>query len=43
MDAGLRPHALTPVARVADGEVRYDAGDPQLALLGDAFADGGAP
>ena len=33
MDAGLRPHSMTSFARVVDGEVRYDATDPQLALL----------
>jgi hypothetical protein len=33
MDAGLRPHSLTPFARIVDGEVRYDADDPQLGLL----------
>ena len=33
MDNGLRPHSLTPFARIVEGEVRYDADDPQLALL----------
>ena len=35
MDGGLRPHSMTPFARVADGEVRYDSPDPQLTLIGD--------
>ena len=35
MDASLRPHSLTPFARIVDGEVSYDADDPQLALLDD--------
>lgn len=43
MDAGLRPHALTPFARVVGEEVRYDADDPQLALLNDASADDRPP
>ena len=34
MDAGLRPHSMTPFAQVVDGEVRYDAPDPQLMLAG---------
>lgn len=38
MDAGLRPHSLTPFARIVGDEVRYDADDPQLALLEDASA-----
>ena len=29
MDAGVRPHVLTRFARVADGEVRYDAAEQQ--------------
>ena len=33
MDAGLRPHVLTPFARIVGSEVRYDADDPQLGLL----------
>ena len=36
MDAGLRPHSLTPFARIVDGEIRYDADDPQLVLLDEA-------
>lgn len=43
MDAGLRPHALTPFARIVDGEARYDADDPQLALLDDAAGAPGPP
>ena len=33
MDGGLRPHSLTPFARIVGDEVRYDADDPQLGLL----------
>ena len=36
MDGGLRPHALTSFARVTGTEVRYDADDPQFALLEEA-------
>ena len=36
MDGGLRPHSLTPFARIVGDEVRYDADDPQLGLLEEA-------
>jgi len=39
MDTGLRPHSLTPFARIVDGEIHYDADDPQLALLDEAASE----
>ncbi len=39
MDNGLRPHSLTPFARITADEVRYDADDPQLGLLDDAAVE----
>ena len=39
MDAALRPHSLTPFARIAEGEIRYDADDPQLALIDEAASE----